>query len=655
MASLCTTCGPHTAKRQAEAKPISERSEDPSTLSEPCGSGRAYQTHLSFDLAIDFVARRLVGSVQITAKRGPASADACELVLDTQGQEINDVTLPGGEALKWAVADKHPELGAPLRIQLPGGEEGSEATVVVHYATLAPSADSDGCSALQWLPPQQTKGKKFPYLYSQCQAIHARALVPCQDTCSRKVTYEASVSTPAELVPLMSAVRVGEPEKCERPKRVSAEPVEGCSGDWAVQRFVQKVTVPSYLIAIVCGKLGNRRIGPRSLVWSEDEMLDACEAEFKDHTEKFLQAGEELCGPYEWGVYDLLVLPPSFSYGGMENPCLTFVTPTLLAGDQSQVSVIAHEIAHSWSGNLVTNHNWEHFWLNEGLTVFTELKIIQRVLGDESAVFTKQLRWSSCCESVRKFGHEHNFTRLVPDLSGGIDPDDAFSTIPYVKGWACFSHLETRAGGPSAFEPFIRNYIKKFRFVTATSEQLKAAYEEAFPAVAKEIDWDRLFYAPGDPPFKPDFDQAPLQAATKLAADVVAADKASDRQAKLAELSGVDGWPSLKTCAFLDVLDALDEPLHADTAKYLCEKFRLLDRDYEIRCRAITVSLAAGWEGAVPACEAMAAEVGRLKFARPLYKALKSFDRARADKLFSVARPAYHPITCKMIERDLTA
>eukprot|EP00756_Hemistasia_phaeocysticola_P066047 Hpha_TRINITY_DN8969_c0_g1::TRINITY_DN8969_c0_g1_i2::g.80763::m.80763/K01254/LTA4H; leukotriene-A4 hydrolase len=444
---LSTACrfmvGPHETARRAKARALPE-SGDPSTLSEPFGVGKVRQRHLNLEVAVDFPRRQLIGAVTVTAIRGAGCSDACELVLDSSGFNVAN-TYVEGKAVPFRFGELKPALGTPLHVSVPGGPEDSEVKVRIEYATAA----GEGCSALQWLPPAQTSGKKHPYLFSQCEAIHARSMVPCQDTCAAKVTYEATIAAPLELTVLMSAVRQGDATPLPSPPAgVSPENAPGCdSGKWAVTRFEQKIAVPSYLVAIVCGKLGSRRIGPRSHVWSEEELLDACEHEFKEHTEKFLAAGEELCGPYVWGVYDLLVLPPSFPYGGMENPCLTFVTPSLIAGDRSQVSVVAHEIAHSWSGNLVTNRSWEHFWLNEGLTVFTEIKLVEKVLGAEQSALSAQIRLNGLGGAIKQFGETHGFTSLVPDLSHGINPDDCFSVVPYAKGWACFDELQTKAGG----------------------------------------------------------------------------------------------------------------------------------------------------------------------------------------------------------------
>ena len=303
--------------------------------------------------------------------------------------------------------------------------------------------------------------------------------------------YTASVTAPEDITVLMSAVPDAEPAAAE-------------GGNRRRFTFAQKVPVQSYLIALAAGKVESRRIGPRSRVWSEKEYVDGAALDFAD-TEEMLRTAEDLCGPYVWGIYDILVLPPSFPFGGMENPCLTFATPTLLSGDGSNADVIAHEIAHSWTGNLVTNSNFEHFWLNEGFTVFTERKIVGRMRGEKARHFSAILRWKELEECVGNlFGPTHPYTVLVPKLAG-VDPDDAFSVVPYEKGSTFLWYLEDTVGGAGQFEPFLRAYYKKFSHRSIDSEAFKAYFLEYFASneAVKAIDWDTWFNAPGMPPYKP--------------------------------------------------------------------------------------------------------------------------------------------------------
>jgi leukotriene-A4 hydrolase len=320
-------------------------------------------------------------------------------------------------------------------------------------------------------------------------------MFPCQDTPSVKVTYTAELTVPRELTALMSAVPTGSHEvPNDNSKKVFT--------------FEQKVPVPSYLVAIAVGALESRQIGPRSYVWSEKEVIDQAADEFAQ-TEEMLQTAESLCGPYVWGRYDLLVLPPSFPYGGMENPCLTFVTPTLLAGDRSLANVIAHEICHSWTGNLVTNHNWEHFWLNEGFTVFIERKIASRLVDEKMRHFHCIGGWKALINSITDFKDALHLTALVPKLDG-IDPDDAFSSVPYEKGSALLFYLESLAGGPDQFEPYLKSYIDKFKYKTVTTDQWKEHLLDYFNEQGKKsvfdvVDWEGWLYRAGLPPCQPEY------------------------------------------------------------------------------------------------------------------------------------------------------
>lgn len=346
-----------------------------------CGRSIAFLAISLFvaDFNVDFETRTLSGSVEWLAEAQTEAPDA--LVLDSRGLTISGVEVSTGAKGSFVPVESSfgPDrgaLGRALRVPLPSPPSKGEAVRARISFSTSPDA-----SALQWLSPEQTAGGKRPYLFSQCQAIHARSMVPCQDAPGVKFTYEATVAVPKDLVALMSAVKVEDDDDDD----ASAEARKGASDDdagLARHQFVQSVPIPSYLFALAVGDLARRELSPRCAVYSEPSVVESAANEFVD-TPKFLAAAEDIAGPYVWGRYDLLVLPPSFPYGGMENPCLTFVTPTLLAGDRSLVNVVAHEIAHSWTGNLVTNASWEHFWLNEGWTVWLERKIDGRMHGEQ--------------------------------------------------------------------------------------------------------------------------------------------------------------------------------------------------------------------------------------------------------------------------------
>ena len=317
---------------------------DPNSYSRP---DLVKTTHVHLELEVDFGKKILEGRVVLSLEKVDPQAET--VILDVRDLNVSKISdESSGDTLEFTYGSPT-GFGEKLEIKLPKSGE-KELKISVEYSS------SPGATALQWLSPAQTAGKTQPYVFSQCQAIHARSMLPCQDTPSVKTPYTATIIAPAQLTALMSAIRDGEDQ---------------VKGDKKISKFIQKVPIQSYLIAIAVGAVESRKIGPRTHVWSEKEFVEKAAFDFSE-TESFIETAEELCGPYVWGNYDILVLPPSFAYGGMENPCMTFATPTLLTGDKSNADVIAHEIAHSWTGNLVTNFNFEHFWLNEGFTVFTE-------------------------------------------------------------------------------------------------------------------------------------------------------------------------------------------------------------------------------------------------------------------------------------------
>ena len=403
----------------------------------------------------------------------------------------------------------HKAFGSALNISLPSKVKqdavGTSVRVRIDYET------TPGCSAIQWLSAYQTAGKKHPYMFTQCQAIHCRSMVPCQDAPAVKITYDASITVPAPLVALMSA---------------SAENIgsfDSTGVSISFYSFKQDVPLPAYLIALAVGDLECRDIGPRTRVWSEPSMVELGAYEFAD-TETFLKAAEDVCGPYVWGRYDLLLLPPSFPYGGMENPCLTFVTPTLLAGDRSLVSVVAHEIAHSWMGNLVTMATWEDFWMNEGFTVFVERRIISAVYGEARAGLKAAIGWRHLVDAVERFGADHDFTKLHIPMED-VDPDDSFSSVPYEKGFAFLCYLESLVGR-HAFSEFIKAHVKRYQYGTVSSDEWKTFFLEYFfarcsddaqRALLLSIDWDTWFHGAGLPPVKPSVDTSLLAKATSEA------------------------------------------------------------------------------------------------------------------------------------------
>ncbi|KAI9207265.1 peptidase family M1-domain-containing protein [Polychytrium aggregatum] len=594
-------------------------------------------THLHLSLTADFDRKVLHGHVVHSLSVLKDSVK--ELVLDSSYIDVKAVTINGtDEALEFVVHDRHAIYGSPVQIRFPRAlAKGEEIAVKVVYST------TKDCTAIQWLEPSQTVGKKHPYLFTQCQAIHARSLVPCQDTPSIKIKYSADVTAPAHLRALMSAV----------PKD------EVVSGSHKKYNFDQAIAIPSYLIALAVGNLEGRKIGPRSTVWSEPEMVEASAWEFVE-TEDFIATGEKLLTPYCWGVYDLLVLPGSFPYGGMENPCLTFVTPTLLAGDRSLVDVVAHELAHSWMGNLVTSSNWEHFWLNEGWTMFVERKIIGRIRGNAEAEFSAIVGLKALKESIDHYDEikTPQYTALVPEL-GGVDPDDSFSSVPYEKGFNLLYYLEVQLGGPSVFEPFVTAYVERFSHKSITTTDFKSFLYEYFNKhdhskikVLDAIDWHTWFHGQGYPPVKNEFDQTLAKACDELAKRWDSA-RASDKLDFSPE--DIRNFSSTQTVVFLEKLLELTPLPH----KLLAEMDKVYSltsvRNAEIRFRWQWLCLKADYEAIFPAVAAFLVEAGRMKYVRPLYRAWDKTTNGGplARKTFLDNRSFYHPICAAMVAKDL--
>lgn len=588
--------------------------------------------HLALTLRVDFPGRRLEARAALTVE---AQRDGLtRVILDTKDLKIIKVTANGVEA-GFSLGDAQGFKGSALTITLPFELlRGQQAVVEVSYET------SPVASALQWLTAEQTAGKKHPYLFSQCQAIHCRSMVPCQDTPSVKNTYSARVSVPKELVALMSANRDGElPDDLDASRKIYC--------------FQQTVPIPSYLIALVVGCLECRVIGPRSRVWSEKEMVDAAACEFTE-TETMLKTAENLVGAYVWGQYDLLVLPPSFPYGGMENPCLTFVTPTLLAGDKSLSNVIAHEISHSWTGNLVTNKTWEHFWLNEGHTVYLERMICRCMFEEQSRQFVALGGWKDLLEAVKTFGPTNPLTSLIPELRN-IDPDDAFSSVPYEKGFALLYHLEELLGGPEIFMGFLKYYIQTFAYRSITTEDWKNCLCSYFchkTDVLNQVDWNAWFHSPGIPPFTPHYDTTLADSCRSLCKRWIAA---SDSELNCFSDKDLINMSSQQRIEFLALL-LLEPPLRLNSVKRMQDLYKFNNvKNAEIKFRWLRLCLRSHWEKAIPLALEMVTVQGRMKFTRPLYRELYNFEKARQQAIdtFKTNKPTMHPITAALVAKDL--
>lgn len=548
---------------------------------------QAQTKHFDLTARVDFEARILDASVTLHF-RAPAQGT---LDLDTRDLTIAKVVDDKKRILPFVVHPAEPHLGARLSIALTEQTE----RVTIAYKT------SPDASALQWLPG---------FLYTQCQAIHARSLIPLQDTPRLRVTYSLALEVPAPYV------------------AVAAAADRGHSG--TTFRFEMPQPIPPYLFAFAVGDLVSRDLSPRSRVWAQPAVVERAAWEFAG-VEAFIDAAEALFGPYDWERFDILTMPMAFPYGGMENPRLTFLTPTLLAGDRSLVSVVAHELAHSWTGNLVTNANAEHFWLNEGFTMYAERRIVEATEGAGVASLHAALGRRELDESLARFAATPEMTKLRTHLEG-VDPDDCYSLIPYEKGYFFLCALEAAVGRP-AFEAWLKTYLAAFRFGAITTDDFKAHFEAAHPGVLARVNATAWLDQPGVP--------------------ASAAAPRSDRLAAIEAMTGVippadAAWTATEWSLYLE-----NQARPASTELLAALDARLTGSgNYDVLVAWLTLALQSGYRPVLPRAIAVLGEVGRMKYLRPLYTALLA-DAGTADlarAAFRDNRASYHPIARSMVE-----
>lgn len=429
---------------------------------------------------------------------------------------------------------------------------------------------------------------------------------------------------------------------------------DGASGT-LLYTFNQQIPMPSYLFALASGDLASANIGPRSQVWTGPEELVGSQWELES-TEKFIQAAEKIVYPYAWTTYNVLVLPPSFPYGGMENPIFTFATPTIISGDRENVDVIAHELAHSWSGNLVSNASWEHFWLNEGWTVYLERRIQAAIHGEAHRDFSAIIGWKALTDSINNFGEDHEFTKMIVDLKGK-DPDDAFSSIPYEKGFTFLYYLE-KLVGKDKWDTFIPHYFTVYKEKSLDSYDFKSTLLDFFTSdstatkqLTETVNWDEWFYKPGFPP-KPDFDTSMVDVCYKLA-DKWEAMNAGKSDFK-PSASDIDGWLANQSVVFLEKLQLLSKPLSPELVDLMGKAYSYADsKNVELVSRYFGVGLKAKAHSVYEPTAELLGTVGRMKFVRPLYRGLKECDEKLAKSTFEKNKEFYHPICRGMVEKDL--
>jgi leukotriene-A4 hydrolase len=573
--------------------------DDPHSFSEP---QRARVTHLDLDLTVDFEHRQLLGVATWDFERESANS----IVFDIKDMQIRSVEA-GGKLLPFRIGPQQELLGQSLTVELPQGVD----RVSINYATR-PEA-----GALQWLDPVQTAGKEHPFLFTQSQAILARTWIPCQDTPGVRFTYDAKLRVPKELLALMSATN----------------PTE--LNPTGVYTFEMPQAIPSYLMAMAVGDLEFQSLGKVTGIYAEPSMLEASAYEFAD-TEKMVTAVEGMYGAYRWGRYDMLVLPPSFPFGGMENPRLTFLTPTVIAGDRSLTSLIAHELAHSWSGNLVTNKTWNDFWLNEGFTVYLERRIMEELYGESYATMLAQLGYGDLTHTLDEIDPKDSQLKL--DLKGR-DPDEGLTDVAYEKGYFFLTHLEEKVGREK-FDRFLRKHFDDNAFGTINTEEFLKRLEDE---LGTDLDVEAWVYSPGIPagfkaPLSERFQKVNMERLAFFAGS------------KTAEQLSTKDWSTHEWLHFLRGLPAstsLKEMAKLDAAFGFSES-----GNSEILAQWLVTAIHVGYEPAYPALEKFLVTVGRRKFLTPLYKELVKTPEGlqRARDIYAKARPNYHSVAVGTID-----
>jgi leukotriene-A4 hydrolase len=570
-------------------------------------------SHISLDLALDFEKHQIQGKATLSLTY---SADPKNLDLDSDGLTLSAISDEAGNSYSHELGTPSPTLGTRLRIPLAGRKP---AKLTLSYTT------SPNAGALQWLSKEATTSGKLPFLFTQSQSIFTRSWIPTMDSPGVRVTYDATVRVPQGITAVMSAIHG------------KSEPDKG------IFRFHLDQKIPCYLIALAAGELTSRPIGPRTAVWAEPGVIEKAAWEFAD-MEKMVESAERGFGPYRWGRWDAIVLPPSFPFGGMENPLLTFVTPTLIAGDRSLVSVMAHELAHSWSGNLVTNATWADFWLNEGTTTYIERRLVEDLYGKEIADMQKLLGQRDLRDTADDLSKTNvKDTCLKLDLADR-HPDDGMNEIAYEKGANLLILLETHFGR-AKFDAYLRKYFDNHAFQSITTEQalayMKAELFGGDEALWKQLIVEQWVYQPGLPGNM-----------VQVASDKFEKTKAAAAAfAEKGDNSGIQkNWI---TAEWLDFLNSLPSELSTERLDALDKGYNLSKAgNSEILFAWLMVAMRNSYEPAYASCESFLTRQGRRKFLKPIYQTMQNNPKTLelGKSIYAKARKGYHPIAQTTID-----
>lgn len=576
-------------------------------------------THVALDLAADFEGKRVSGHAVLDVLAAPG---ATEIILDSDDLKIARVTNAAtGAALTYTVGADDPRLGAPITIRLEGARQ-----LRIDYAS------GDGAGALQWLPPEATSGKVKPFLFSQGQAILNRSWIPTQDSPGIRQTWSARITVPEGLTAVMSA------------EHLSPRAGEPAGEGRRAYRFRMTNPVPPYLIAVAAGDLAFRELGPRSGVWAEPQMVEAAATEFSD-VERMIDAAEALYGPYRWGRYEMIVLPPAFPYGGMENPMLTFLTPTIITGDKSNTDVVAHELAHSWSGNLVTNATWSDGWLNEGFTTYFESRIMEALYGPERTAISLDLDWDQMQKDIADAGGPQ-----APTTRLHGEPGATHGQLDYFKGSTFLRTIE-RTVGRARFDAYLRGYFDRFAFQPQTTAgflaDIRAHLINGDAALEAQLELDRWVYQPGLPDNAVRVRSETLPRIDAIRQAFVAGGPASAIR--------TEGW---KTQEWLRFLRGLPRAMSPARLAELDRTLRLSrSSNAYVQSTWFELAIANRYAPVLRSMELFVNRVGRGLLIRPIYAGLVAqgdWGKPIAERFFAGAKPGYHPATQRQIQRVLT-
>ena len=607
------------------------------------------QKNVELDVSIDFDKKQMYGNVK--AEYEIINPSLKNIILDLNGPEISSINLITEDLeeipLEYEIYDKNEDknaFGTPLIINLEflKKENSIEYDKIFQDKLITINIEfktNENCNGIQYLTKEQTHSKKYPFMFTQCEAILCRTLFPCQDTPSVKAKYKVKTSISAPLTFLFGGI-------------IKSHYYDSSTGK-KIMLFEQNIPIPSYLVAFVAGELEFCKISKRCGVWAEKGLAAKAANEFID-AEKYIEIAEKyLDHPYVWQTYNILVLPFSFPFGGMENPNLTFVTPALLAGDRSMSNVIGHEISHSWTGNLVTNKNWGNFWVNEGFTKFMERKLDKNLLGEEMAQLESIVGNNSLISAIKMFGEDSNFTSLSPDYTG-IDPDDGFSTIPYEKGYQFLVYLEEKVG-EDIFREIMAKYINTYKYKSVDWTDFKKIYEEYVSEkmnkrnarrLLNSIDWDKWVTEKGFPSYKMEFKSKYTDEVDSLIQQFLKGKENPENALKIFR-----NWHTNVKLTFLDEIKKNIQKFDEDLILKIKKELNLVE-EYNDDVKAIwyEITLTKGMNDEIENIKKFLETHGRLKYLKPLYFGWIKLNLEEARNFFNENKYLYHPIARRLIQ-----